>query len=70
LASSDKFRMYLAELLEEEEPLKLEELPEREVELTDEGVAVSGMGQWQRRLGGWCAGGWVIFFFFFFRQLE
>jgi len=51
-----------------EEPLKLEELPEREIKLTNEGAAVSGVGQWRQRLGGrWCASGW---FFFFFSQTE
>jgi hypothetical protein len=57
-------------LLEEEEPLKLEELPEREVELTGEGAAVSDVGQWRRHLGGWCASGWAVFFVFFFQTIR
>jgi hypothetical protein len=54
--------LFLAELLEEEGPLKLKDtIGEREVELTSKGdaelAAVSGVGQWR----------WLGFFYFFFK---
>jgi len=57
------------ELLEEEEPLKLENCRRERLNLPVK-EEVSNVGQWRRRLGGWCASGWAVFFVFFFQTIR